>query len=167
MLSQRDADNEDHPVAYFSRKLLPREERYSSIEKECLAMESALKHFAVYLVGRRFTIETDHRALRFIHSMTNSNARLTRWAMALQQYSFTVRYRPGKENGNADGLSRQPWGDREDMQPPRMEGGGGGEVLGPASSAPTAESHSLTGGSRLLPYKARLTMIEQATNQNP
>ena len=46
-------------------------------------------------------------------------------------------------------------------------GGGGGEVLGPASSAPTAESHSLTGGSRLLPNKARLTMIEQATNQNP
>ena len=167
MLSQRDADNEDHPVAYFSRKLLPREERYSSIE-ECLAMVSALKHFAVYLVGRHFTIETDHRALRFIHSMANSYARLTRWAMALQQYSFTVRYRPGKENGNADGLSRQPWGDREDMQPPRMEGGGGGgEVLGPASSAPTAESHSLTGGSRLLPYKARLTMIEQATNQNP
>ena len=60
--------------------------------------------------------------------MTNSNARLTRWAMALQQYSFTVRYRLGKENGNADGLSRQPWGDREDMQPPRMEGGGGGSV---------------------------------------
>ena len=35
MLSQYDKNNEDHPIAYFSRKLLPREQRYSTVEKEC------------------------------------------------------------------------------------------------------------------------------------
>ena len=126
VLSQHGGDNEERPVAYFSRKMLPREQRYSSIEKECLAIVSALKHFAVYLVGRHFTIETDHRALRFLHSVNNSNSRLTRWAMPLQQFSFTVRYRPGQENGNADGLSRQPW-DEEKIGPYPEEGGSVGD----------------------------------------
>ena len=41
--------------------------------------------------------------------MDNSNQRLIRWSLALQQYDFHVAYRSGKENGNADSLSRQPF----------------------------------------------------------
>ena len=39
VLSQLDSDGIEHHVGYFSRKLLPREERYASVEKECLAIE--------------------------------------------------------------------------------------------------------------------------------
>ena len=51
VLSQEDEERVDHPVAYFSRKLLPREERYSTIEKECLAIKLAIQAFRVYLVA--------------------------------------------------------------------------------------------------------------------
>ena len=53
----------DQPVAYFSKKLLPREERYSSIKKKCLAMKLAVQVFRVYVLGRPFVIQTDHRVL--------------------------------------------------------------------------------------------------------
>ena len=38
VLSQRDNNGDDHPVAYYSKKLLPKEIRYSIVEKECLAI---------------------------------------------------------------------------------------------------------------------------------
>ena len=38
VLSQLDSAGQDHPIAYFSRKLLPREEKYSTVEKECLSI---------------------------------------------------------------------------------------------------------------------------------
>ena len=97
-----------------SRKLKPRESRYASVEKECLAIVMAVQHFAVYLVGQRFTIVTDHRALQYLHTMHNSNARLTRWTLAMQPFEYDVKYRPGAQNGNADGLSRQAWPEQED-----------------------------------------------------
>lgn len=49
MLSQFDDAGVEHPVAFYSRKLLPREERYSTIEKECLAIKAATHTFRVYL----------------------------------------------------------------------------------------------------------------------
>ena len=45
VLSQRDENGEEHPVGYFSKKLLPREERYSTIEKECLAIKLGVHAF--------------------------------------------------------------------------------------------------------------------------
>ena len=106
VLSQQDNDNIEHPIAYYSRKLLPRETRYSTIEKECLAIKAATHHFRVYLLGRKFTIQTDHRALEWLDRLKDNNARLTRWSLALQPYDFQVRYRAGHSNGNADVLSR-------------------------------------------------------------
>ena len=82
------ADGE-HPVAYLSKKLLPREQNYS-----------------YYLDGRKFIIETDHNPLTWVNKMKDKNQRLLRWALALQTYTFEVKYRKGSQNGNADGLSR-------------------------------------------------------------
>ena len=109
VLSQVTAEGLEKPVAFFSRKLLPREARYSTVEKECLGVVAALKHFDAYLTGRNFTIVTDHKALQYLQTMRNANARLTRWALALQPFTFTVTHRPGRAHGNADGLSRQAW----------------------------------------------------------
>ena len=94
------------PVAYYSRKLKDREQRYSATELEGLAVVAAVQHFDVYLVARPFVIETDHRALVFFNTTRHSNGRLARWALALQPYSFSLRYRAGPQNLNADALSR-------------------------------------------------------------
>ena len=106
VLSQRNDDGIEHPVGYFSRKLLPREERYSTVEKECLAIKQATSAFRVYLLGNPFVIQTDHRSLQWLDKLKDTNSHLTRWSLALQPYNYTVEYRPGKGNGNADALSR-------------------------------------------------------------
>ena len=106
VLTQCNDQGQEHPIAYYSRKLLPREEKYSTIEKECLAIKAATHFFRVYLLGRKFTIQTDHRALAWLHRLKEDNARLTRWSLALQPFNFIVRYRAGTANNNADGLSR-------------------------------------------------------------
>ena len=61
----------------------------------------------IYLMGRPFTIQTDHRSLAWLDRMKDTNARLTRWSLLLQGYTFHIEYRTGSENGNADRLSRQ------------------------------------------------------------
>ena len=106
VLSQRDDDGNERPIAYYSRKLLPREERYSTVEKECLAIKVATNTFRVYLLGKPFVIQTDHRSLEWLDRLKDNNARLTRWSLALQPYNFKVQYRSGKTNTNADALSR-------------------------------------------------------------
>ena len=60
VLSQIGSDGEEH----FNRKCLPREERYSTVEKECLAIKLAVSAFRVYLVVKKFVIQTDHRSLQ-------------------------------------------------------------------------------------------------------
>ena len=45
VLSQQDAEGHDHPVAFFSRKLMPREQRFPTVEKECLESNWALRYF--------------------------------------------------------------------------------------------------------------------------
>ena len=102
VLSQRDDDGVDHPIAYYSKKLQPREEPYATVEKECLAIKMAIANFRVYLLGH----QTDHRALEWLQRSKDKNVRLTCWILALQPYDFDVIYRKGSENGNADGLSR-------------------------------------------------------------
>ena len=78
VLSQLGADGHEHPVGYNSKKLLPREQHYSTNEKECLAIKLAVEAFRVYLLGRRFVIQTDHRSLEWLEKLKESNARLCR-----------------------------------------------------------------------------------------
>lgn len=94
------------PVQYISRKFFPREIRYSTVEKEALAIKWALDTLKYYLIGNEFVLESDHQALQWIHKMKDTNARITRWYLSLQRYRFQVQYRPGCENVIADFLSR-------------------------------------------------------------
>uniref|UniRef100_A0A8C6VTB1 Gypsy retrotransposon integrase-like protein 1 n=1 Tax=Nothobranchius furzeri TaxID=105023 RepID=A0A8C6VTB1_NOTFU len=102
----QEVDGERRPVAFLSRKLLDRETRYSTVEKECLAMKWTVESLRYYLLGRHFSLETDHRALQWLHRMKDANTRLAGWYLALQPYDFTVCYRAGKSNTVADSLSR-------------------------------------------------------------
>ena len=76
VLSQ--GEENDQPIAYYSRKLLPRERNYATIEKECLAILLAVKAFSIYLLGKPFLLQTDNRALTWLKTMKDKNARLTR-----------------------------------------------------------------------------------------
>ncbi|XP_073412006.1 uncharacterized protein [Dendrobates tinctorius] len=102
VLSQFGPDGQEHPVAYLSRKLLPCEVSYAAIE-ECLAVVWALKKLQPYLYGQ-FSLLTDHNPLVWLNRVSGDNARLLRWSLALQPLDFTIHHRPGKQNGNADGL---------------------------------------------------------------
>lgn len=105
----QETDGRLFPISYASRKLLEREKRYATIEKECLAIVWAIKKFALYLFGRQFVVQTDHKSLTYLQRAKFENARIMRWAMLLQQYSFRVEAIMGKDNLEADYLSRVGW----------------------------------------------------------
>ena len=105
VLCQQGDDGKEHPVYYYSRKFLPREERYSIIEKECLTIKVVVAAFRVYLLGRSFVIQTDHRSLEWLNRLKDNNPCLCRWSLALQPYQYMVVYRAGDHNTNADALS--------------------------------------------------------------
>ena len=107
VLAQTDNNGRERVISYASRSLSEREKAYSATEKEALAMIFAIDHFRVYLLGKEFTLVTDHSALQWLHSV-EPKGRLARWVMALQEYNFTVKHRPGNNNNNADALSRLP-----------------------------------------------------------
>ena len=96
------------PVAYASRKLQPAEQNYAIVEQECLALVWGIQKFQLYLYGKHFTVQCDHQPLLFLASSQHLNARLMRWALLLQPYSFHIQHIAGNSNHAADFLSRHP-----------------------------------------------------------
>ena len=84
------------------------ETRYSTSEKELLAIVWSCKHFRPYLIGRKFTIVTDHKPLQWICNNKDTSSRLMRWRLKLEDYDYEIKYKPGVKNCNADALSRYP-----------------------------------------------------------
>ncbi len=110
ILSQRaKGSNNAQIIAYGSRALTSTEKRYSQTEKEALAIVWGIEHFHLYLYGASFTLYTDHKPLELIYAnpVSKPPARIERWMLRLQQYSFTVIYKAGADNP-ADFLSRHP-----------------------------------------------------------
>ncbi|XP_072768318.1 uncharacterized protein [Nerophis lumbriciformis] len=106
-------DGEEHPVTFISRKLQSHERNYATVEKECLAVKWAIHHLRYYLWGRTFTLVTDHAPLKWMSTNKDRNDRVTRWFLELQNYHFTVEYRPGKAIRHADAMSRLYEEDKE------------------------------------------------------
>ena len=94
------------PVCYASKKLLPRERKYSTMEKECLAIVWGIKKFITYLYGTDFILQTDHQPLTYLKTAKFINSRIMRWTMFLQNFRFQVESIKGSENFGADYLSR-------------------------------------------------------------
>eukprot|EP00884_Botryococcus_braunii_P003186 jgi/Botrbrau1/12869/Bobra.0188s0011.1 len=107
VLSQIDEATEfDHPVAFASRLLNSAERNYAPTEGECLALVWAIEKFRHFLDGRHFIVYTDHAALQWLNTKRHANSKLERWALRLQEYTFTVIHKKGEENLVADCLSR-------------------------------------------------------------
>ena len=99
------------PIAFWSRKLSAAEVNYSVTDKEWLAVvEAVTRHWRHWLLGRRFTLRTDHAALRQLLRTKGEQftARQARWAERLGEFAFDFEYIPGPSNAAADALSRSP-----------------------------------------------------------
>src|SRR5256885_4609998 len=106
VLSQLNDEGKECVIAYASRSLNKAECNYGITDQECLAIVWAVKHFEQYLGLLPFKVVTDHFALKFLQTAEMPTGRRAQWIMYLQQFDFEIVHRLGKENKNADALSR-------------------------------------------------------------
>ncbi len=99
-------------IAYASRGLSRSEARYPAHKLEFLALKWAVtEKFCYYLYGSNFKVIIDSNTLTYVLTSAKLDATSYRWLSALSTFSFTLQYRPGKNNLDADALSRRPHGD--------------------------------------------------------
>ncbi len=104
VLMQEDNRGQLRVVSYASRPLRKHEKNYSAYLVELQACVWGVEHFRTYLWGKRFVLQTDHRP---VEKMTKVHSKtLNRLQQLMNEFSFTVEYRPGKDNTIADCLSR-------------------------------------------------------------
>ena len=98
--------SDEHVVAFASGKWNETQRRYHTTELELLDVIRAVHRFRFYLLGTRFTVITDHQALKWLWALEEPTGRLARWIMCLTQYDFSVEHRKGSDIPHADALSR-------------------------------------------------------------
>ena len=96
-----------HPVAYFSKKLNPAESNYPIHDKEMLAIIRCICEWCTELVGQHFEVWSDHRNLAYFRKKQHLGERQMRWAYELNDFSFDIIHKPGKEQVQSDALSRR------------------------------------------------------------
>ncbi len=106
ILTQIHEDKKEYVVSYASRALKKHEKKYTSFLLEMAAAVWAIDYFDVYLKGQKFTLITDHKPVEAV-SKTHTKT-LHRLQEQMNMYDMSVEYRPGKENGGPDALSRNP-----------------------------------------------------------
>ena len=97
------------PVAFMSRTLQGSEIKRSSVEKEASAIIEAIRKWRHLLVNKHFTLITDQKPVSFMFSENCSkikNDRIFRWRLELLELSYSIVYRPGKDNVVADAFTR-------------------------------------------------------------
>ena len=96
------------PLAFFSKQLRPPELKYSTFDRELLALFLAVRHFRYFLEGRIFTLYTDHKPLTFAFARTSDpwTDRQQRQLAYLSEFSTDIQHVSGKANSVADALSR-------------------------------------------------------------
>ena len=92
---------------YASRKMSRAERKYTTMEREALAVVYACKKFRHYLLGYRIVFHTDHDSLKYLVNKLDLSRRIARWILLLQEFNYEVVVKLGKTNLNVDFLSRQ------------------------------------------------------------
>ena len=105
---QQYVDGQWQPISFFSKKLQPAETRYSTFDRELLAIYLAIKHFRYFLEGRTFHVLTDHKPLTFAFNARadRHTPRQCRHLDYISQFTTDLRHVRGVDNSVADALSR-------------------------------------------------------------
>ncbi|KAK8579198.1 hypothetical protein V6N12_069527 [Hibiscus sabdariffa] len=96
-----------HPVAFESRKLNGTKSRYTTQEKELLALIHCLRAWRHYLLGMRFVVRIDNIVASHILTQPKLSARQARWQEFLAEFDFEFEHKAGKKNQVADALTRR------------------------------------------------------------
>lgn len=108
ILKQIQSTGKEKPVAYFSKKLNEMQKRKKAIYLECLAIKEAIRYWQYWLIGKPFTVYCDHKPLENMNIKSRTDEELGDLMYYLSQYDFKIIYNPGKQNVEADCLSRNP-----------------------------------------------------------
>ena len=94
------------PVEYWSKTLNSAEQNYSATERECYSVVWAVTTLRPYIEWQKFTLRTDHDALRWLLTLSDPSGRLMRWRLRLSEFDFEIKYRPSRVHQVPDALSR-------------------------------------------------------------
>lgn len=95
------------PIAFFSKAVAPQHSKLAAYERELIGLVQAVRHWRPYLWTAEFIVRTDHCSLKHLLDQRLSTIPQHTWVSKLFGYSFTVEYKPGKQNAAADALSRR------------------------------------------------------------
>ena len=97
--------------------MTPAEQNYSNTEREALAIVFVVTRLKQFLLGRRFTLQTDHKPLKYLFApdeiTKTASAMITRWAIALMVSDYELKYTTGEQIPHADALSRMDFDEDE------------------------------------------------------
>ena len=99
-------------ILFFgSRRLSEGESRYSAYKLELVGLTYALNHFRFILLGKKFLVRTDHKALEWLTKTKNPKtpALCYRWQSLLSEFDFDIEYVPGRYLKLVNALSRRPY----------------------------------------------------------
>ena len=94
------------PAGFMSKKLMDTQQNYQTFKRETLAIIEALMKWEDKLLGFKFTIITDHKALGYLKTQHKLSSRQVRWLDYMSRFDATIVYIKGVENKVADCLSR-------------------------------------------------------------
>ena len=95
-------------ICYASNFFSRAQSRYSTTKRKLLAIVNFTRNFKHYLLGRKFQIVTDHRALQWLHNFKDPDGLTARWLEKLAAFEYEIVHCSGKSNGDADSMSRIP-----------------------------------------------------------
>ena len=109
VLSQYDDEGVLHPVAFYSKNMIPAECNYNIYDKELLAIIRCFEHWRPELEYTDLPIQifTDHQALKTFMENKQLSRRQARYLDLLAEFNFQVIFRSGKMNTKADSLTRR------------------------------------------------------------
>lgn len=98
----------EQPISFASKALNAKQQQYCTTRKELLSVVVFAQHYEHYLLGRSFTIRTDHASLTWLMRFKKIGGQLARWLEYLSRFSYSIQHRSGVKHSNADGMSRIP-----------------------------------------------------------